>query len=428
MEFLLTLMSMLTFYIGTPSDEITVSDSWDFRGYVDVNMDSIPEKIFIHENMYITDSFDRVMYTIPIEGNAEEIEISFAIVMKDFQEHFITGFIRYGNNEESDIVTYSIKNSKFLINDIDVEYDTYHYNGDGTVIYTGDALNYTDEDYRSGLARKNFNDLISEAARFRDEDGLNFTAIIGINNGIKNIFTFTWNNRDAYINGEIEEEFPSSWGYYLYLYSKNNIFAEIINMGPGTAEHLVPAFIVDDGKVFYPLTKYGIGQGFVYDPRRNEITASERRWGDVWEDYINGEIVYISQITVNGEETNHFHNLSTKTYWFYYDGLEFYEYGGIDMPLDYFMKLKGSDKVIEEIAVQGGEITNILYRDNGIINVNYRVESDTPEFYFYYNKSYLYDGTLILYDYNGGVYLPYLDDEWEVEVTVKYPEALPEYL
>jgi hypothetical protein len=419
MKLLLMLMSMIAhfiFYSGTPGLDAVVSESWDFRGYVDVNMDNIPEKIFTADNIYITDLFDKVLYCVPLVGTTENIIMPIWTVKKSNQDFSVKGSFDYKTTDGIyQVISYKIVNGKFVLYKPDpdnyAESNTSVYNGDGTVMYIGDALNRSEEDY--GVALDDFNEFMSEAARLRDENGVNFTAIIDAADETQNIFVFSWNSMDAYINGEIVKDYPVSWGYDFYLFnqakddSEYNPNVVIVNFGPGTAQHLVPVFLTNEGKLFYPLTEYGIGQGFDYNAELKEITANDRRFGDFYDDnseYLN---IGVTRITLGGDENFTFRNLTTKPYWFYYDGEIFYEYVGEEITIDSFKKISGADEAIKKIAEKDGEITSILYRENGIYNINYHVESDTKGVYFNFYDTYRYDEELTLIGDSGwGIYLP----------------------
>lgn len=57
-------------------------------------------------------------------------------------------------------------------------------------------------------------------------------------------------------------------------------------------------------------------------------------------------------------------------YWFYWDN-GFHEYGGIPISAAALRALDGSDGAFSRIEAQQGRITDIFYRANGIININY---------------------------------------------------------
>ncbi|MEI6578136.1 MAG: hypothetical protein WCN92_01580, partial [Eubacteriales bacterium] len=65
-----------------------------------------------------------------------------------------------------------------------------------------------------------------------------------------------------------------------------------------------------------------------------------------------------------------------KSYYFYEDnGIK--EYGGNVITVDEFLKFDGASEILDDIKRLGCEVTNILYRENGIINLNYHIETDS---------------------------------------------------
>lgn len=66
---------------------------------------------------------------------------------------------------------------------------------------------------------------------------------------------------------------------------------------------------------------------------------------------------------------------SWKNYWYYYDEetAEFKEYGGTEITKEQFCKFEGAQAILNNID---GQIYNILYRANGIININILKESE----------------------------------------------------
>lgn len=60
-----------------------------------------------------------------------------------------------------------------------------------------------------------------------------------------------------------------------------------------------------------------------------------------------------------------------KPYWFYWkDG--FHEYGAVELTETEFLGYKGSELPMQRIKDQKGRLTSILYRENGMINLNYQ--------------------------------------------------------
>ena len=72
-----------------------------------------------------------------------------------------------------------------------------------------------------------------------------------------------------------------------------------------------------------------------------------------------------------------------KPYWFYLpeESEILFEYRGTEITMEEFSEYEGSQQVLDLIALEyGSEITNILYRDNGIININYKAEALGSQF------------------------------------------------
>lgn len=64
-----------------------------------------------------------------------------------------------------------------------------------------------------------------------------------------------------------------------------------------------------------------------------------------------------------------------KDYWLYWDKREnrFFEYGALSITPEQFGQLTGAKEVLQSIAGQGGTVTGILIRKNGIVNINYQI-------------------------------------------------------
>ena len=60
-----------------------------------------------------------------------------------------------------------------------------------------------------------------------------------------------------------------------------------------------------------------------------------------------------------------------KPYYLYWDGFDFKEYGGMEISQEQFLRCAGAQAVADEIANRGCWITNIFYRENGMIHINY---------------------------------------------------------
>ena len=59
-----------------------------------------------------------------------------------------------------------------------------------------------------------------------------------------------------------------------------------------------------------------------------------------------------------------------KRYYFYYENGQIYEYGGIYISMEELLEFDGAQAIIDAARNEGREIDDIIYRGNGIININ----------------------------------------------------------
>lgn len=62
---------------------------------------------------------------------------------------------------------------------------------------------------------------------------------------------------------------------------------------------------------------------------------------------------------------------SWKQYYFYLDGLEMREYGGLYISRDQLMMFDGASEIVQREEAQNKTLVSIIYRENGIINLNF---------------------------------------------------------
>lgn len=118
---------------------------------------------------------------------------------------------------------------------------------------------------------------------------------------------------------------------------------------------------------------------------------------------------------------------SWKNYWYYFDNTSntFKEYGGTEITKEQFLQFDGAEDILNEIT--DGEIYNILYRDNSIININIIRNNGL----FSDNDSYRCSNILVGYDDNSvwkiddndGIYLPALDSTIATYPKFKEPDS-----
>ena len=87
---------------------------------------------------------------------------------------------------------------------------------------------------------------------------------------------------------------------------------------------------------------------------------------------------------------------TAKPYWFYLpEGSDrLFEYKGTEITMEEFSGYEGSEEAIDKISMDKGEIINIFYRENGIINVNYKTDAFGGILYLYRNLQVTENGSL----------------------------------
>lgn len=94
-----------------------------------------------------------------------------------------------------------------------------------------------------------------------------------------------------------------------------------------------------------------------------------------------------------------------KKYWLYFEDGQFKEYVGEKITKADFMKYSGGKAALDSIEAEGGTVTEILRRANGIVNVNYTADNDGTV----YNKYCTYNisgGDCKETASGDGIYLP----------------------
>lgn len=146
-----------------------------------------------------------------------------------------------------------------------------------------------------------------------------------------------------------------------------------------------PQILTFDGKSVLPLNQafatgtrtylWGVLGGYPY-----ELNASGRINGLSVNEY--EEIEGIGE-AYNGnwsKESNVLTGHTWNTYYFYYDHGNIREYGGLDITWEDFCRIPGIEearKLIEDRKLgQGEEIESILYRNNGIVVVNFEKDEE----------------------------------------------------
>jgi hypothetical protein len=95
---------------------------------------------------------------------------------------------------------------------------------------------------------------------------------------------------------------------------------------------------------------------------------------------------------ITGQDGEFSDTATKKEYWFYIRNGLLTEYGGREIPIERFIKLPQGKAAISEIEQESGTVTGIIYRYNGIVNINYDVKNHyNPEKIHHFYKTYYYD-------------------------------------
>lgn len=113
-----------------------------------------------------------------------------------------------------------------------------------------------------------------------------------------------------------------------------------------------------------------------------------------------------------------------KPYYFYFDGKTFREYGGLIIEEKDLLKIDGTEKILNEIHNSSYKISSILYRENGIININIYEETEYETKYKNINLRCTQDGF---------IFVPYRDDSYDLGIyktasipaIATYPKNFP---
>jgi hypothetical protein len=425
--------------IFTPDNCILLKPEENFRGFVDTDADGESEIISVYNETEIRIYGDdlRLKKTIPLTfTNRRNLPLMWIVTKTadGFEgEIFITNAfgetksLKYENDEIGTFETASAERYFGFENDFKLG-----------VVYTGNTLNYTETQYLSGTALADFK--ATKNAAYTDEK--NITVTDRNENGIQ---LAVWREDKLLINGvsvdyEVYDEIPS-YSMTVHTTAQTKTSGSVAVPEKQRLESVFSAFDFLDGinATFNPV--FAIGEnGF------EEITPISRASylftienGDITAVLENGGSVgYKDQTDLIGAEPGlkYWFRGSTQSYYNY--SIPLAEYGGIDFPIDAFRKMDGGAAILDEIEENGGTVINILYRDNGIININYKepVEEGSDWVYYChktyrdvyeaYNRAELINEPLQFVEEGDGTYVPSITAvHGEDLAKFNYPDELP---
>jgi hypothetical protein len=381
----------------TSDNDIRLSENEDFFGVVDFNFDGTPEWISINDSINIYDNNLKPIFELPFNGK-EYFEFQKWQVVKNTESGVIGGIIYYYSSGKYTAVLYEIDGGEIKVTgnktyereSLREERNQFDFSLENmqTVVYTPFALSASMTDMLSRKtenAYNNFSEILKKisnkpfcAIAFEDYNAAFFTK--------ENV---KMGDKDITPNGYNADKL-----YYL-------IDGDVPVMVTRTKNEESPVTIMEyaDGEVKESSVSQKV-YDFGYAYRTKYSYSAKVPANDRYE--INGETP-VSRFTA-----------TTKEYWFNTNYGRITEYGGVSVTIDVLKNKPQGRNAIAAIEKENGEITSILYRDNGIININYNVRSkDNHEIIFHYYRTYYYEynniyepSSMIFIEKGKGVYLP----------------------
>jgi hypothetical protein len=409
------ILSLLSGAAPSPANMLIMREEANFLGYVDYDANGTPEIIIQTTDILIYNEDWELLFTIPSDGTP----ILWWSVTNTYDGYTI------GN---AGGIEYTFTDGKPTFEDIPNYLPGWCM--DETVVYTIGAVDHPDVDFESGKAKEDY-EALHEQVLYAEKvsEGRGYYIMLNIEHGKRQLFRINSNESGININGENFK----SYGGAIIDYSISKYYdsdperqepslALIFEPGPATNPTFELCFLTDHG-VIYPLpTAFGIYHG-----------ADE-------------ESIYAYAKTAHNTPNGYYsHGIGSfytqELYRFYRDGDELIEYGGMDLPLEKFKKIAGSDNALARIAADEAKIENILYRSNNYININCTIEGETETLCTYYTyrlntyefidkkthtmkTAYSLDEDSL--DKSYGMYLPSILADYDVD-NVLYPSKLPDF-
>jgi ABC-type phosphate transport system substrate-binding protein len=416
----------------TPSNDFIMKNDVKFIGYIDYDLDGTPEAVTLDTSINIYNEKWELVFSIPYVKQGRDGYSRYDDYIKVWKVAKMTNI--NGNGEIEGVIicdgqtfNYTVIRGKPELSGDDTE--IFCFLGNESTVYAGGAVNYPDFEYVSGKAKADYNALQEQIKILEEKDESDgYFALLTVQNDKRYIAGLTWAENILYINGKANKS-DAFYCFSIYVYSVENgnynlydnhydVFLGVY--GGGMASPEIPVFFGEDDNAVFPASEEGIGQKIEVNGRF--LTLDHRLWRD--------------DITPDGSSLprGNMGNTTWKDYWFYLSEGVLTEYGATEISLEDFKEIEGSERAFEEIAADGAEIVNILYRSNArlhinctqdftyedrdyTMNVNYTYEVGSN-----YEGYYLRDVTTLI---QAGVYLPSVLETVGID-NVYYPEYLPD--
>ncbi|MDR0992372.1 MAG: hypothetical protein LBL87_05675 [Ruminococcus sp.] len=440
--------------IFTPENCKLLDAKENFRGFVDIDIDGEPEIISVYNEseIRIYNSDLSLKKTIPIGySDRRSLPLMWYVTKTGknvMGEIFIVNVfdemksLEYKNDEFGKFEkTMAMENARFKEYEASIAEADYFFTEDGFsfgVVYSGKALDYSETQYLSGTALDDF-EKIKKAAYTGEK---NITVADRNKNGVH---LAVWRENELLINGvsvdyETYDENPS-YSMSVHTTAAIKTSGSVYVPEKRTLESAFTAIDFSDGLngTFNPLFILKENGFEEISPISRNSYFFAVKDGDITAVLENGGIVgYKDRTDLIGAEPGlpYWFRGSNENYYGYY--VPFAEYGGIDFPIEDFRKMKGGAAILEEIEEGGGKLINILYRDNGIININYKEPVQEGSDWVYYKyKTYrdIYEAygraedvnkPLQFVDEGHGTYVPSITAVYGEDLSkFNYPDELP---
>jgi hypothetical protein len=433
--------------IFTPENCKLLSADENFCGFVDIDIDGNPEIISVYDEkeIRIYNKDLSLKNTVPfpnqngrnlplmINIKKDKKTVSGEIFITDYKGEILSAKFEDGEFGEFVMPTISV-DFGWKEAEASIAKAAYFIENDFTngVIYAGNALNYSDTEYLSGTALAHF-EKIKKAAY---TDRKNVTTADRNKNGIE---IAVWEENELFINGVSTDnpelnELPS---YYMSVQAAGKIETSFSAYSP-IKRHLQQAFTVLEysNVANASLPEYYIMQenGFAeIEPLSHRSYAFTTEDGEITVDFKDHSYEDFSDSAPMGLALAlpYWFRASTESYYGF--NIPFAEYGGVDFPIEDFREMTGGAGILDEIEENGGTVLNILYRDNGIININYKEPhpgSEAYGWYYYKYKTYRdrdeYNTPPKFVGEGSGYYSASVTAEWGTDLAkFTYPDELP---
>jgi hypothetical protein len=392
---------MLVSLVVVPSAEN--NSEIGFLGYVDYDMDGIPEKVTFDKDIEIRDSNDKILFKIPLVFAGErpiplDVEGEYRKTVLWHVEKTENGDVNFNVSIDGYNKRYTVSNGKAELSGESSSpgsYETMPIDmNNENIVYAFGALSKGDKGLSESAAKTNFEKLQKQAEELKKNSSGGFLAMLNIRDGKTQIIGKRAGESILYINGEAFEMY-------------------------GVPDEIVYVNVAEDNSVGSYYGKYAAVFDLNFEEKENNSVP-------IYVSLDNRLIMPFSEEVVPDR------------YYINRDGDEMFEYGAVPISEETFLTIDGTKEILEEIEADGNITDNFLFReieDGFIAEVNvikYSEDGESSDRSHYSipvdfelrednSRSWLVSGDYTRKD--SGISASYFDG-WDIYPVV-YPEILP---